>query len=109
MPDGKAQIKFDEAYLKRVQVAITNSHSIYNRIQDKLKRASDVNQLTDTLVKIYGYAWSNIKRVPTSDRDTFLKYDEKSTATVRKAAANLKRMFELLRADKKSEQKPGYQ
>lgn len=108
MPDNKAKIKFDEAFLKRIQIAITNSHSIYNRIHIKIQPPGQLKFLNQTLVQMYQYAYYNVAAIPFRDHGTILKHDEKSVVAIRKAKQYLKTMYALLKPSKRADVSKGY-
>ncbi len=110
MPDKKSQIKFDADYIQKLNVSITRSIIIFNRIEVKLRRGrqSDLNRVQLALIDIKQYAYVNMAIKPAQDKLTLLKHDPASLLRIRKGKQSLKVLFNTLRSPAQKQNKPGY-
>jgi hypothetical protein len=110
MPDNIAQLKFIKAYSNKLQKAITQVTTIFNKIKpkDRSGRLSAFNSLKKLLVDIKDYAYANTSVNPPVDIGTAIKHDEKSLVRVRNAKQNLKMLFNTVVVEKQKEVRQGY-
>jgi len=110
MPNGQAKIKFNAAYLKRLDKAVWSTEILLKRVPPKLKagRVGDRDRVVSALWCIKQYAYVNTNANPFSDDHTIIKHDEVSVRKIRNSKQSLKTLFGTLMPDKQSENKGGY-
>jgi hypothetical protein len=110
MPDNRAKLQFNAAYLARIDKAVQNTQLMLKAIQPKLRagRKADADRAVSALWVIKQYAYINIKAIPFSDAHTILKHDELSVRRIRNSKQSLKVLFQTLLPDKQKIHKGGY-
>lgn len=110
MPDNQAKIKFNAAYMARIDKAVWSTELLLKAIQPKLRggRVGDRNRAVSGLWAIKQYAYVNTKAIPFSDEHTIIKHDEESVRKIRNSKQSLKVLFETLLPDRQRQLKGGY-
>ena len=110
MPDNQARIKFNGAYMARVDRAVYTAENLLRAIQPKLRagRVVEKNRAVSGLWMIKQYAYVNTKSIPFSDEYSVIKHDEVSLVKIRNAKQSLKVLYETLMPAKQKAYKQNY-